>query len=131
MKNKLLPGETRIFQKLVTDEDLARFNDEVVHAVCSTFALAQAFEWTSRLFVLDGKEADEEGVGTGLKINHKHPAIPGETITIIATLQEINKNELICSVIAKVGARLIAVGETRQKILKKEKLAKLLNPKRS
>jgi fluoroacetyl-CoA thioesterase len=131
MKNNLQVGATRIFQKLVTEEDLARFNGELVHPVCSTFALAQALEWASRLFVLEMKEADEEGIGTGLQIRHKHPAFPGEVITITATLQEINTNELVCGMVAKVGNRLIADGETRQKILKKEKIAKLLNPKRS
>jgi len=131
MKTNLQIGETRIFHKKVTDEDLARFNGEVVHAVCSTFALAQALEWASRMFVLDAKEPDEEGIGTALRINHQHPAFPGETITVAATLRELNQNELVCAVVAKVGARIIADGETRQKILKKEKLAKLLYPKRS
>ncbi|MGV3587298.1 MAG: thioesterase family protein [Adhaeribacter sp.] len=131
MKHNLPVGATRIFQKLVTEEDLARFNGELVHPVCSTFALAQALEWASRLLVLEMKDTDEEGVGTDLLIRHKHPAFPGEMITISATIQEINNNELVCGVVAKVGAMLIADGETRQKILKKEKLAKLLNPKRA
>jgi predicted thioesterase len=130
MKNNFQIGEIRIFIKQVTAEDLACFNGEVVHAVCSTYSLAQALEWTSRLFVLDMKEPDEEGIGIYLKINHKHPAFPGDLITITATLQEIKNKEVVCSVVARVGARLIADGETGQKILKKEKLAKLLNPKR-
>jgi predicted thioesterase len=121
-------GETRTFHKQVTEEDFARFNMQVVHPVCSTFALAQAVEWACRLFVLDIKEADEEGVGTGLVIRHYKPAFPGETLQIIATLGAIEGNLLRCSFVARVGQRLVATGETSQKILKKEKLKKLLSP---
>jgi fluoroacetyl-CoA thioesterase len=126
MKDKELVGETRTFEKRVTQEDLARFNMEVVHPVCATFALAQAVEWACRLFVLEMKETDEEGVGILLTINHKKPAFPGETILITATLQAIEGNAVWCSFVAKVGDRLVATGETGQKILKKEKLKKLL-----
>jgi selenophosphate synthetase-related protein len=39
-----------------------------------------------------------------------------------ATLQSAIGNSVICSFTAKVGDRLVAFGETGQKILKKEKL---------
>jgi predicted thioesterase len=129
MKNLIRIGDVRHFTKIVKEEDFARFDDQLVHPVCSTFALAQAVEWASRLFALEEKEADEEGIGTYLKIEHKHPAFLGEHIIIESRLELINKHELICSCLAKVGTRLIARGETGQKILKKEKLAKLLDPK--
>jgi fluoroacetyl-CoA thioesterase len=128
MKHTCLPGEVRQFEKRVGPEDLAWFEGQVVHAVCATFALAQAVEWASRLFVLEMKEADEEGVGIMLNINHKKPAFPGETILITATLQSIEGHSVWCSFAAQVGDRLVATGETGQKILKKEKLKKLLTP---
>lgn len=128
MKHTCFPGEVRQYEKRVEPSDLARFDGVLVHAVCSTFALAQAVEWTSRLFVLDLKEADEEGVGTWLSIHHKRPAFPGETILITATLVSVAGNQVRCSFEARVGRRLVATGETEQKILKKEKLKKLLSP---
>jgi fluoroacetyl-CoA thioesterase len=128
MKHTCFPGQVRRFEKRVEPADLAHFGGVLVHAVCSTFALAQAVEWASRLFVLDLKEADEEGVGTWLTINHKRPAFPGETILITATLLSIEANQVHCSFVARVGKRLVATGETGQKILKKEKLKKLLTP---
>lgn len=131
MNTNLKVGETRVYQKIVTEADFAQFNGEVVHPVLFTFSLAQAMEWAGRLLVLDIKETDEEGIGTALKISHQHPAFPGELLTIIATLVSLNNNELVCSVVAKVGVKIIANGETIQKILKREKLAKLLNPKRA
>ena len=126
MKVPFQPGDTKLYRKLVTAADFARFDDGLVHAVCSTFSLAQAAEWAGRLFVLEMKAEDEEGIGTFLTINHKSPAFEGETVTIVATLKAVNDHEVICSYEARVGDRLVADGETGQKILKKEKLAKLL-----
>ena len=129
MINPFQRGDTKVYQKLVTAADFARFEDGLVHAVCSTFSLAQAAEWAGRLFVVEMKESDEEGVGTFLSINHKSPAFEGETIRIKAILSEVTGNNVICRFEAFVGDRLVADGETGQKILKKEKLAKVLAPK--
>ncbi|MCP2044119.1 thioesterase family protein [Pontibacter sp. HSC-36F09] len=121
-------GDTKVYHKTVTAADFARFDDGLVHAVCSTFSLAQAAEWAGRLFVLEMKEKDEEGIGTFLTINHKSPAFEGDTIEIIAQLKSQEGNNVICSFEARVGDRLVADGETGQKILKKEKLASVLAP---
>ena len=127
MNNPFQIGDTKVYQKLVTAADFARFDDGLVHAVCSTFSLAQAAEWAGRLIVLEMKESDEEGIGTFLTINHKNPAFEGETITIKAILTEVTGNTVICRFEAFVGDRLVADGETGQKILKLEKIKSIFN----
>lgn len=127
--NSIKTGDTRTYTKRVTAADFARFEAGLVHPVCSTFALAQAAEWAGRLFVLDAKAEDEEGIGTSLTINHKSPAFEGETIEILATLERYDGVDVVCTFVARVGERLIAEGQTGQKILKKEKLARVLAPK--
>jgi len=122
MKNPFHPGDKKTYHKRVADEDRAAFHGEVVHNVCSTFALARDFEWSSRLFFLEMKEDDEEGVGTHLTIEHKSPAFVGEEITFTATVEEIKGPQLTCTIEAKVGDRLIASGKTGQRMLKKERL---------
>jgi fluoroacetyl-CoA thioesterase len=97
----------------------------VLHPVYATFALARDFEWSSRLFFLEMKEDDEEGVGTSISIEHQSPAQIGEEVTISATIESITGNELICIIEARSGDRVIATGKTGQKMLKKEKLKKL------
>ncbi|MBD1397592.1 hypothetical protein H9Q13_10475 [Pontibacter sp. JH31] len=129
MKHPFQTGDTKVYCKTVTAADFARFDDGLVHAVCSTFALAQAAEWAGRLFVLEMKEEDEEGIGTFLTINHKSPAFEGDIIEITATLQSQEGNNVICSFEARVGDRLVADGDTGQKILKKDKLASVLAPR--
>jgi fluoroacetyl-CoA thioesterase len=105
--------------------DVAAFNGEIVHHVCSTFVLAREIEWTTRQFVLEIREDDEEGIGTHVSIEHKSPAFVGEAIIFTARIEQLTGNELICTYEARVGDRLIAIGKTGQKILKKEKLKKI------
>lgn len=117
------PGDTKVFRRTVTDADLATFHNEVLHRVCSTFALARDFEWSSRLFFVEMKEDHEEGVGTMLQIEHKSPAFVGEEVVFTATVDEIAGNEMICRIEARVGNRLVATGKTGQKMLSRDKLS--------
>lgn len=128
MKTPFKPGDQKVYKKVVTTADFAAFHGEVLHQVCSTFALARDFEWSSRLFFLEMKEEDEEGVGTFVHLDHHAPAFEGEEIVITATVEQIQKNELICQIEARVGERLIADGKTGQKMLKKDKLKRVFTP---
>lgn len=110
------------FTKVVEQNDTAAFNSNEVHPVYATFALGRDAEWACRLFVLDMKENDEEGIGTFLHIEHISPAVLGSTVIFESCLKRVEGNSVICSFEAKVGERLIAKGETGQKVLKKEKL---------
>ena len=125
MKNIFNKGDKKVFKTTVTEKDQAIFHGEVLHAVCSTFALARDMEWSSRLFFIEMKEDDEEGVGTHLSIDHFSPAFVGDELEITATVETIKGNELMCDVTVMAGARLIAKGKTGQRMLKKERLEKL------
>jgi len=122
MKNPFALGDSKVFQHVVTEADTARFESGEVHAVYSTFALVRDAEWAGRLFVLEMKEDDEEGIGSAVRVVHKSPARVGETVEFTSVLSTVERNEIITPFVAKVGERVIATGETRQKILKKEKL---------
>jgi len=119
------PGDQKKYERTVEEQDQAIFHGEVLHAVCSTFALARDMEWSSRLFFIEMKEEDEEGVGTHLSIDHFSPAFVGEKLSIVATVSAIDGNELICDIEVKVGDRVVARGKTGQRMLKKERLKKL------
>ena len=125
MKRGVIIGEIKTYEKKIVNEDVAAFHGDVVHPVCATFTLAREIEWTTRLFVLDIIEDDEEGIGTFLTIQHKSPAFVGDTLKIEAVVLSFEKNELICDYIAKVNDRIIAIGQTGQKLLKKEKIEQL------
>ncbi|MCB0487435.1 MAG: hotdog domain-containing protein [Cyclobacteriaceae bacterium] len=125
MKNIFKIGDQKKYERTVVPEDQAIFHGEVLHAVCSTFALARDMEWSSRLFFIEMKDDDEEGVGTHLSIDHFSPAFVGEKLGVVATVANINGNELMCDIEVKVDDRIIAKGKTGQRMLKKERLKKI------
>lgn len=125
MKTLFKPGDTKTFERKVTEADTAAFETGEVHPVYATFALARDAEWACRLFVLEMKEADEEGIGTQVEVKHHSPAKVGETVIFTAKVKHIERNEILCSYTASVGDRLIASGTQTQKILKQEKLKAL------
>ncbi|MCS6934586.1 MAG: hypothetical protein NZM35_05485 [Chitinophagales bacterium] len=127
MKNIYTTGDKKTYRKVVTKEDVARFDSGTVHEVYATFALARDAEWSSRLFVLDMKDEDEEGIGTFVHINHHAPALIGEEVVFEATLEELKGNTVNCRITVTAGQRLIATGRTGQKILKKDKIKNLFN----
>lgn len=126
MKLVCAVGDVRKFTKVVTDADLATFETGNVHPFYATFALGRDVEWACRQFVLEMKEADEEGIGTFLNITHKSPAMLGDTVEIKATLTELHGNTVNCSFEVLVSDRLVAEGTQGQKILKKEKVDRLI-----
>lgn len=125
MKNDSLLGQTKVHNYIVKAEDYASFNTGTVHQVVSTFALGREMEWSSRLFALEMREEDEEGIGSFLEIKHLSPAIEGMNLSISAKLVEIIGNEIICEIAVTQGTRLIAKGRTGQKILKRAKLIQI------
>lgn len=126
-KNIYSVGDTLEYSRQIIPDDVASFHGKVIHPVYATFALARDAEWTSRQFVLNLKDEDEEGIGTSLTIEHKSPAFVGELIVFTAQVYQLTGNELICKYEARVGDRLIAIGMTGQKILKREMLNELFD----
>lgn len=125
MKQPFSLGDVKVYTHIATTEDIARFETGTVHNVYSTFALTRDAEWSGRLFVLEMKEEDEEGIGTGIQLTHCAPALIGEEVVFTSVLTGVNKNEVVTDFTAKVGDRVIAQGRQWQKILKKERLEKL------
>lgn len=127
MEKSIKIGDSISITHEVSEKDTASFKGEVVHKVCSTFVLAREMEWSSRQFMFQICDEDEEGVGTSLTIEHKSPAFIGETLTIEATVSKFEGNELICNCIVKVDERVIAYGSTGQKVLKRTKIEKIFS----
>lgn len=125
MKEIFHQGDIRAFSKKVLREDCAAFNGQMVHPLYSTFALARDAEWCCRLFVLDMKEDDEEGIGTFIQIEHLAPAPVHAAVDFTAVIEEIKGNEIICSFQVQKDKIIIARGKQKQKVLKKERLERL------
>lgn len=122
MKIIFKKGDIQTFSHKVVEADIAAFESGAVHKVYSTFALGRDAEWCTRLFVLEMKDEDEEGIGIFLNIEHLSPALIGNEIVFTGIYEALKGNQLTCSFEAKTGSRIIAKGTTGQKIIKKEKL---------
>lgn len=128
MKLPFQNGDIKTYQREVLSTDIATFESGTVHPVYSTFSIARDAEWSGRLFVLDMKEEEEEGIGTFIHVDHKSPAFVGETVVFYARFEEITeRNEIITSFVAKCQDRIIASGRQGQKILPKQRIQELLN----
>jgi predicted thioesterase len=127
MKNIFEVGNQLTLVHVVEQSDLATFETGNVHPFYSTFALGRDAEWACRQFVLQMKETDEEGIGTFLNIRHKSPAMLGDTVEFVVTVSVLEGHQIDCTFVAKVGERIVAEGGQGQKILKKEKLERLVN----
>lgn len=127
MLNPFQIGAKKFYSHVVTESDSAAFESGQVHPVYATFALGRDAEWCCRLFVLEMKEEDEEGIGTFLSVEHVSPALLGSEVVFEAELIKVEKNNVICRYTASVGDRIIARGEQGQKIVKKEKLESVFN----
>ncbi len=125
MKNPFETGEKKRHSHIVGEADLARFEQGLVHQVFSTFALAREAEWSGRLFVLEMKDEDEEGIGTSVTVEHLSPALLGQKVEFESELVSVQGNEVRTSYVARVGDREVARGTQGQKILKKSRLAAL------
>ncbi|HVB04123.1 MAG TPA: hypothetical protein VNE41_10455 [Chitinophagaceae bacterium] len=126
MKTVFRSGDTKTFSRMVRDADLATFDSGNIHRVYATFALARDAEWVCRLFVLEMVGPGEEAMGTFISIDHISPALEGTEVEFTATVKSIHGQEIICDFNARVGERIIARGIQVQKILKKERLEKIL-----
>ena len=107
-----------VYSKTVMPGWKAAFDSGIAYEFYSTFSLAKDAEWSTRLFVLEMKEADEEGIGTFIQIQHLSPALIGNRVDFTPPLDSVEGHEIICSFVARVGERIIATGKTGQKILK-------------
>ncbi|WP_343701581.1 hypothetical protein [Chitinophaga sp.] len=125
MQQIFRPGDIKTFTRTVRAEDCAAFDSGRVHPVYATFALARDAEWCCRLFVLDMKEEDEEGIGTMVHVEHLSPATAGTAVTFTATVVKAEAHTLLCRFEAHAGSRLVARGEQEQKVLKKSRLTQL------
>ncbi len=127
MEKRFKIGKKAYYSHQVQLSDLAVFEEGMVHPVCSTFALAKHIEWASRIFVLEVKHSDEEGIGTYLHIKHASPALLHQVMQFEATITALKQNELICEVVVKVEKRIIAKAYTGQKIIKKKRLKEIFS----
>lgn len=114
--------DKKTYELIVSNENIATFDSGNVHEVLSTFSIGKYAEWVCRLFAIDMKDEDEEGIGTYLEIFHKSPALLGDKVIFTSIFDKVEGESVYCDFLVETSGRLIAKGKTVQKIMKKEKI---------
>jgi fluoroacetyl-CoA thioesterase len=126
MKPGMKVGDTAVVEAVVTPDMFAQFEGNVVHPAYSTVSMVYHMEWASRKIILPYLEEHEEGMGAAVSVKHIAPTTEGSTVTVTATVTEIRDNVVVTKVEAKNEMQVIGIGEVKQVILPKQKIAQML-----
>ena len=114
-------------QVQVTEDMCPAFDGIVVHHVYSTWSMAHHMELAARKVLAPHLEADEEGIGGHLSIDHIAPAIVGARVRVRAEAICVDASGVTCEVTAWEGDTLLGRGRQVQRVLPKSVLAKIID----
>jgi fluoroacetyl-CoA thioesterase len=96
-------------------------------AVFATGFLVGLVEWTCIQALQPHLDpAREQSVGTHVDLSHEAPTPPGETVTVEATLREVDGRRLVFDVEARDAHGVIARGRHERALIDRERFAKRL-----
>ena len=122
MKKGLEIGTTARVADVVSPEMQPAFAGNVVHPVYGTVAMVYHMEWAARQVILPFLMEDEEGIGTGVKVRHLHPAPVGTEIEAKAVCTSIHDNIITCDVEVWAMQQLLGEGSVEQRIVLRKSL---------
>ena len=111
----------------VTEDMCPAFDGIIVHHVYSTWSMAHHMELAARKVLAPHLEADEEGIGGHLSIDHVAPAIVGTSVCVRAEAISVDESGVTCEVTAWQGDTLLGRGRQVQRVLPKSVLAKIID----
>ena len=127
MKPGLIAGVSQEVSFVVTEEMCPAFDGRIVHRVCATWMLVHYMEVAGRMILIRYLDDDEEGVGIFVRCEHVAPAPVGASVRVVGTVTSNDGRELICDMSAFRDERLVATGQTGQKVFPRAVLARILH----
>ena len=116
------PGRAVEIEIVVTTGMAPHFDGALVHPVYSTWSLVHHMEIAGRKLLVPHLEPHEEGLGGGIEVTHRSPALIGTRVRVRAEVESCERGRLIALVSADAGGRLLADGRFLQVILPKTKV---------
>lgn len=110
-------GETATLEVVVTSDMTARVDGREIHPVYGTAALVAHMEQVCRQLLVPHLEPGEEGVGHAIEAQHRAPVAVGETIVLTASVANVGPRRLVCEVLVRRGASLVARGSFEQRVV--------------
>ncbi len=106
---------------VVTSAMTARVDGRELHPVYGTGALVADIERLCRQILEPHLEPGEEGVGAKLEVLHRAPVAVGETVTLEVTVASVGPTSLVCEVLARHNATIVARGSFEQRLVQLER----------
>lgn len=129
MKPEILQAKAELIIT-VTNEMTASLNGTEIHPVYSTFWLAYHAECVARKTIEPYFEPGDNAVGGAITLIHKSMAAVGATIRLIAEVELVAGNRIICAIKAFVqtttGEHCIAEGSQTQIVLPQSTITTLI-----
>lgn len=122
MKKGLRIGTEAFVEDVVSSDMRPSFDGRIVHDVYGTVAMVYHMEWAARRVILPYLEDHEEGIGTGVEVQHLQPAPVGAAIRAQAVCTAIEGNLILCNVTVWHGERQLGAGVVKQRILERQTL---------
>ena len=125
MKRGFEPGIVREVEFTITEGMCPVFEGQLIHRCCSTWTIAHQFEVAARKVLVDFLEANEEGVGSHVSVDHIAPCGVGKSVRVRAKLKEVSRDQrgrVVCELAAFDGERLLAKGTQIQIVMGKNEL---------
>ena len=117
-------GATATLDVVVSEDMTVDFTElGRVHPVYATYTMAKHFEEAGRKLLLRHLDADEDGLGGAVTVEHLAPSWVGDRLTIEARCVGTNGNRVTCECRATDGdGREVGRGSTVQVALPKAEL---------
>ena len=110
----------------VAVEMCPHFDGSMLHPVIATWTVVHQFAIACRKLLEPYLEPHEEGIGVHISADHDSPAWVGSVVTFRAVNESCDGRRLTTRMTARVGDREIASGRFVQAIVRKDKLAEIL-----
>lgn len=123
MKEGLRPGLQEVLYVQVTPEMTVEFGGRALHPFYSTYAACHHAEHVCRLVLEPFLKEHEDGIGSGLTIQHHAPALVGQTVKLTAVATRVREHHLACDFEITESGRRIASGNVHQVVLSKSRIA--------
>ena len=127
MKPTIQVGNTSNVVFTVTEQMQAKFDDDVIHPVCSSWDMAHQFEIAARKTLEDHLEDGEQGIGSFLSLDHVKPAPVGAAVIVEATISELDGTTVVCEIVATIRGNMCATGKQIQRVLSTSTISRLID----
>jgi fluoroacetyl-CoA thioesterase len=117
-------GTSAVLEVVVTEDMTVDFAElGRVHPVYATYTMAKHFEEAGRKLLLRHLDADEDGLGRAVTVEHLAPSWVGDRLTIEARCVEVLGNRVTCECTATDDAGVdVGRGATVQVALHRDRL---------